>query len=125
MLKAAFVAKADALCTAASRRADALSPPTSLTSLARYLTNYLAIETKLFDDIRALPVPPGDEATVADMIEAQNKVIALEKEAQAAAQRNNRAAFARFDEEITVLVTRANAKFDAYDLKNCGTLSAF
>ena len=125
VLKAAFVAKADALCSAANRRADALPEPTSLASLGRYLTNYLAIETKLFDDIKALPVPPGDEGTVAEMLEAQNKVIALEKEAQAAAQRNNRAAFERLDEEITVLVTQANAKFDAYELKNCGTLSAF
>jgi hypothetical protein len=125
VLKAAFVAKADALCSAANRRADALPEPTSLTSLGRYLTNYLAIETKLFDDIKALPVPPGDEGTVAEMLEAQNKVIALEKEAQAAAQRNNSAAFNRLDDEITVLVTQANSKFDAYDLKNCGTLSAF
>ena len=125
VLKAAFVAKADALCSAANRRADALPEPTSFTSLGRYLTNYLAIETKLFDDIKALPVPPGDEGTVGEMLEAQNKVIALEKEAQAAAQRNNRAAFDRLDEEITVLVTQANAKFDAYELKNCGTLSAF
>lgn len=125
VLKAAFVAKADALCTAASRRANALAEPTSLTSLGRYLTNYLAIETKLFDDIKALPVPPGDEGTVAEMLEAQNKVIALEKEAQAAAQRNQASTFDRLDEEITVLVTQANAKFDAYDLKNCGTLSAF
>ena len=125
VLKAAFVARADALCTAASRRANALSEPTSLTSLGRYLTNYLAIETKLFDDIKALPVPPGDEGTVAEMLEAQNKVIALEKEAQAAAQRNQASTFDRLDEEITVLVTQANSKFDAYDLKNCGTLSAF
>lgn len=125
VLKAAFVAKADALCSAANRRADALPEPTSLTSLGRYLTNYLAIETKLFDDIKALPVPPGDEGTVADMLEAQNKVIALEKEAQAAAQRNQASTFDRLDEEITVLVTQANSKFDAYDLKNCGTLSAF
>lgn len=125
VLKAAFVAKADALCTSATRRANALAEPTSLTSLGRYLTNYLAIETKLFDDIKALPVPPGDEGTVAEMLEAQNKVIALEKEAQTAAQRNNASTFGRLEEEITVLVTQANAKFDAYELKNCGTLSAF
>lgn len=126
VLKAAFVAKADALCVAATRRANALpEPSSSLPSLGRYLTNYLAIETKLFDDIKALPVPPGDEGTIADMIGAQEKVIALEKEAQAAAQRNNGSTFDRLDEEITVLVTQANAKFDAYDLENCGTLSAF
>ena len=126
VLKAAFVAKADALCLAATRRVDALPEPSStLTSVSRFLTSYLAIQTKLFDDIKALPVPPGDEGTVADMLDAQNKAIALEKEAQAAAQRNNRAQFDRLDEEITVLITQANAKFDAYDLRNCGTLSPF
>ena len=125
VLKAAFVARADSLCLAANRKVDALAEPKSLTAVGRYLAAYLPIETKLFADIKALAVPPGDEAAVADMLAAQEKVIEKDKEAQAAAQRNNRPLFDRLNEEDITLVTAANAKFDAYDLPNCGTLSAF
>ena len=124
-MKAAFVAKADALCTAATRKVAALANPTSLATLARYLASYVPIEEKLFADIRALTVPPGDDTTVADMLAAQDKVIAKDKELQAAAQRGNAALFERLDAEETELVTAANAKFDAYGLTACGTLSSF
>jgi hypothetical protein len=125
VLKAAFVARAESLCTAANRKAEALATPSSLTGLARFLTSYLAIEEKLFADIKALVVPPGDDTAVAEMLAAQDKVIAKDKELQAAAQRGNMAQFDRLDAEETELVTAANAKFDAYGLRACGTLSSF
>ena len=125
VLKAAFVARSEALCTAANRKADALTTPSSLASLGRYLTAYVPIEVKLFDDIKALTKPPGDEATIADMLSAQDKVITKDKELQAAAQKASQAQFDRLDEESDTLITAANAKFDAYGLRSCGTLSAF
>jgi len=125
ILKAAFVARAENLCTAANRKADALPGPRSLAGAARFLAAYVPIEEKLFADIRALTVPPGDDTTVADMLAAQDKVIAKDKELQAAAQRGNAALFERLDAEETELVTAANAKFDAYGLTACGTLSSF
>lgn len=125
VLKAAFVARADALCTAANRRAEALAPPSSFASLPRYLASYLPIEEKLFADIRGLTAPPGDDSAIADMLAAQDKVIAKDKELLAAAQRRNEAEFDRLDAEETALVTAANAKFDAYGLRTCGTLSSF
>lgn len=125
ILKAAFVARAESLCTAANHKADALASPTSLASVGRYLAAYLPIEEKLFVDIKALAVPPGDDATVADMLAAQDKVIAKDKELLAAAQGRNQAQFDRLDAEETTLVTAANAKFDAYGLRACGTLSSF
>jgi hypothetical protein len=125
VLKTAFVARAESLCTAANKKAAALAAPTSLATVARYLTSYLVIEEKLFNDIRALPVPPGEEAAVADMLAAQDQVIAKDKALQAAAQAKNQSTFDSLDTEETTLVTAANAKFDAYGLKNCGTLSSF
>ena len=125
VIKAAFVAKADALCTAATRRVEALPRVTSLATAGRFLTSYLPIAEKLFADIRALPVPPGDDGTVVDMLAAQDKAIAKAKELQTAAQARNQAQFERLDDEHVPLVTAANAKFDSYGLRNCGTLSAF
>ena len=125
VVKAAFVAKADGLCTAATRRVNALAEPTSLATFVRFLNSYIPIADKLFADIKALAVPPGDDATVADMLAAQDQVNAKTKELLAAAQARNEAQFDRLDDEHTPLVTAANAKFDAYGLKSCGTLSAF
>jgi len=125
VLKAAFVARSETLCTAATKKAGALASPTSLATLGRYLTSYLAIEEKLFTDIKALVVPPGEESAVADMLAAQDLVIAKDKELQAAAAARNQASFDRLDREETTLVTAANAKFDAYGLRSCGTLSSF
>ena len=125
ILKAAFVARAESLCTAANRKADALAEPTSLAGVARYLSTYLSIAEKLFADIKALAVPPGDDTAVADMLTAQDQALAKEKEAHAAAQRGNEAQFDRLEGEVITLVTAANAKFDAYGLRACGTLSSF
>lgn len=125
ILKAAFVARAEGLCTAANRRADDLASPTSMAGLARYLAAYLPIAEKLFADIKALAVPPGDDSAVAEMLTAQDQALAKEKEAHAAAQRGSDAQYDRIEGEIITLVTAANAKFDAYGLRACGTLSSF
>ena len=125
VLKAAFVARAENLCTAANRKVDALGEPSSLASLVRYLGAYLPIAEKLFADIKALAVPPGDDSAVAEMLAAQDQALAKEREAYGAAQRANAAQFDRLESEVVTLVTAANAKFDAYGLRACGTLSNF
>ena len=126
IIKAAFVARADALCNAANRKADALTgPSTTLASLVRYLAAYIPIAEKLFADIKALAVPPGDDTAVAEMLGAQDQVIAKEKDALAAARSNSESRVSRLEEEVFTAVTAANAKFDAYGLRNCGTLSSF
>ena len=58
------------------------------------------------------------------MLAAQDKVMAKDKETQAAAQRGNAAQVDRLD-EVNTLITAANAKFDAYGLRKCGTLGKF
>ncbi len=125
VLKAAYVARADALCTAANRKADALNQGSSLAAYGRYLVIYIPIEEKLFADIKALVTPPGDEATVADMLAAQDKVIANDKDTRAAAQKGDSAQVDRLGDLNNTFVTQSNSKFDAYGLRNCGTLGNF
>lgn len=125
VLKAAFVARADSLCTAANKKADALAKPTSLATTAKYLTSYVTLEDKLFADIKALVKPPGDEGTVTDMLAAQDLIIAKDKEALAAAQKGDSSSFFSISDEEGTLITAANAKFDAYGLRDCGTLGSF
>lgn len=125
ILRVAFVARAESLCTAANRKAEALAAPTSLASFGRFLASYIPIEEKLLNDIKALVVPPGDEATVAEMLGAQDKVIANDKDTQAAAQKGNAAQVDKFDDLNTTLITASHAKFDAYGLRKCGSLGNF
>ncbi len=125
IIKAAYVARADALCTAANKKADTLSAGTTLAAFGRFLAAYVPIEQKLITDIKALVAPPGDEATIADMLAAQDKVIANDKDTQAAAQKGNAAQVDKFDTLNTALITQAHAKFDAYGLRNCGSLGNF
>jgi hypothetical protein len=125
IIKAAFVARAESLCTAANKKAEALAGPTSLASFGRFLANYIPIEEKLLNDMKALVVPPGDETTVAEMLAAQDKVIANDKDTQAAAQKGNAAQVDTFDDLNTTLITAAHAKFDAYGLRKCGSLGNF
>ncbi len=125
VIKAAYVARADSLCTAANKKAEGLAAPTSLASFSRFLVAYIPIEEKLLNDIKALVAPPGDEATIADIVAAQDKVIANDKDTQAAAQKGSTAQVDKFDDLNTMLITQAHAKFDTYGLRNCGTLGNF
>ena len=123
VLKTAFVAKADALCRAGARELDGVADPRSETprELARYLDDGLSIVTKLMTDLRALPVPPGDEGAVADMLTAQDKADAKIREMRDAASRADESTFAAASHELDPLVTAADAKFDAYGLGICGS----
>jgi len=125
ILKAAFVARADSLCAEGNRKVDALNSGKSLSAYSRFLATYLPIEEKLFNDIRALAPPPGDETTIADMLAAQDKVTAKDKEIQAAAAKGSASQVDRLEDEESTLVTAANSKFDAYGLRNCGSLGNF
>ena len=65
VVKATYVSKAAGLCRDFLRKADAVAPPgNSLASAARYLDAILVLQEKLTADLKALPVPPGDEGPV-------------------------------------------------------------
>ena len=126
VLKAAFVARAEGLSAAANRKADALPDPgSSLPALGRSINAFIPIAEKLFTDIKALAVPPGDESLLAGMFTKQDAVIAKLKEMPAPAQRNNASQVDRLFNELNTLNVASNAAFDAYGLRQCGTLSNF
>ena len=122
VVKGTYVSKAEALCRDAYRKADAIAQPgNSLSSLARYLDAFLAVSNKLAADLKALPAPPGDEATVNEFHNAFDSLNAKFKEASAAAKANNARLVVGLSDELDVGSTALNAKLDAYGLKTCGT----
>jgi hypothetical protein len=125
ILKSAFVTSSATLCRDASRKSDAVTPPgSSAASVGKFFDAELAISNKLATDLRALPVPPGDEATVTDLLAAFDALNAKAKDITAAAKANNAKLVGALSSDLDVATTALNAKFDAYGLTVCGTSGA-
>ncbi len=125
VIKAGYVVKAQALCREASSQLDDLPEASSLRSAAQVFEQGAAILDTLIGELRALAVPPGDEATLDDFYAAQQQVSDKAKEAASAAKSGNERLTESHIEEFEVLTTAANAKADAYDLPDCGTRASF
>lgn len=122
LVKTGFVAKADNVCREGSRNIDAIPEPRAdIRALARALDQVLLVATKMESDLNALPVPPGDETVVADMLAAQDKVLAKEAEMRDAAAGGDGSRVLAAGQEESVLGTAADAKLDAYGLGICGS----
>jgi hypothetical protein len=124
VVKADFVTKAEAACRDAGRKYAAIARPgTTAASRARYFDATLAVSNKLAADLRALPVAPGDEATVTAILDGMDALNAKAKELSAAANANNTRLVAGLVSEVQVAGTAVTAKVDAYGLKVCGSVS--
>lgn len=122
VVKTGFLARADTLCRATMRELEAVVAPRSgNAAIGRYLTQTLQIVQKWVGDLKALPVPPGDEATVAEIVAALEKVTAKWAEAPGAASSGDRSRFDAISKEMSPLNTAADAKLDAYGLGVCGS----
>jgi len=125
IVKGSYVTKSETLCRDAQRKIVGVpKPANSLAALGKYLDSVLGISTKLVTDLKALPAPPGDEATVAEFITAYDSLNAKGKEISAAAKANNPKLVVALSDETDVADTALNAKLDAYGMKSCGTVGA-
>lgn len=123
VVKATYVSKAAGLCRDFLRKADAVpAPGNSLASAARSLDMLLVLQEKLTTDLRAIPVPPGDQAAVQDYLAALDALNAKTKEFSAAAKANNARLVIALNDEFQVAANAVSAKFDAYGLDVCGTV---
>jgi hypothetical protein len=127
VIKAGFVAQADVLCRRAANDTEDIDFPQSDTgrALAAFLGELIALFDDLVDDIRALPVAPGDEATVSEILTAQDKVQDKNREVQDAAADEDIDRFDALNAESVTLTTAADAKWDAYGLGSCGSNFGF
>ena len=121
IVKTAFVAKSDTICRASARALQGIRQPRDQRDTARFFNQALPLLEKLVVDLKALPVPPGDEGAVADIMSGLEKANEKSREARDAAVAGDRSRFIAIDEETTVLVTAVDAKLDAYGLTTCGS----
>lgn len=123
IVKAAFVAKAEAYCKEAINKEDAIREPRNQAGFAAYLDAILTLEERVVDQLRDLAVPPGDGPTVAEMIDTRVKLNAKGRELTNAMRAGNGRQQAAIADELVVLGTAAAAKADAYGIRECGTAS--
>ena len=121
VVKSSYVTKAEVLCTDFVDRVERLAlPGNSLASAARYLDAFLTISTKLQTELKALPVPPGDQPAVDGFLGALDALNAKFRDASAAAKANNATRATTLLDQIDRESDDLNAKFSAYGLTACG-----
>lgn len=121
IVKAAFVARAQGLCREAINQAGDLREPRTESAFPAYLDALLALEEMVVDEMRALAVPPGDQATVAELIDARARLNTKGRELTSAMRARNGPKQRALADELAVLGTAAAAKADAYGIRECGT----
>jgi hypothetical protein len=129
VMKTGFVAQADVL---RRRAADDIygdvdfdADLTDPAAFVAFITHGNDVFEQLVTDIKGLPVPPGDEATLAELFAAQDKVDAKSHEFEDAAGSDDFDRLDALDRELTTLTTAADAKWDAYGLGTCGSNFGF
>jgi len=126
IIKTGFVAQADVLCRrAANEIEDEFDSVNSDREFVNFIGNSLDVFDELVADVRALPVAPGDEATVAEILTLQEKVQAKGREFEDAAADEDFDRIDAIDREVVTLTTAADAKWDAYGLGSCGSNFGF
>ena len=122
VVKSSYVTKANAVCTTFVDKVEALSGPGStMPSVARFLDAFLTHSTKLATDLKAIPVPPGDQAKVDEFLASLDALNTKFRDASAAAKANNPTRAVTLLDEIDPATDQLNAKFDAYGLPACGS----
>jgi hypothetical protein len=128
VMKAGFIAQADVLCRRAADDIYDVDIESAFADDAAFL-DFIAHGNDVFDqlvaDVKALPIPPGDEAILAELFAAQDKAQAKNREFEDAAADEDFDRMDALDREITTLVTAADAKWDAYGLGSCGSNFGF
>ncbi|MGH9277642.1 MAG: hypothetical protein ACRD12_05990 [Acidimicrobiales bacterium] len=122
VVKVAFVAKAEALCRGAARELDGIEPADNTPrEVGRAYDRAVQVFTRLWRDVDALPVPPGDEAEVRARSDANAQQLQKLRELRDALTRADVPRAVAAAEALDVAVTNADAKLDSYGLKVCGS----
>jgi hypothetical protein len=102
------------------RDADAAPTIRNADDATRVLNLGITLFEKLASDLKALPVPPGDEATVADITAQVSNFAGRMRELGAAAAAGDRRRVNAIEKEGDAMLVVMNEKFGAYGLNVCG-----
>lgn len=122
--KKAFIAKADPICAAANAKLKALPDPNTAAELKADLDQTIDIVTKATADLKAIPPPAIDKATLDSWFAENDKAIDLGKQVSTAAAQNNGSKVDDLLNQLDAQNTTVNSKADAYGFKDCGSQGA-
>jgi hypothetical protein len=124
LTKAEYVARANAVCATANARNDAIGDPGSdVSRQAQAVDAGAAIAADTVRQLRHLPVPAGDGATVATIYADVDKIVKDAALLSAALRAGDRLTAQQREQDVQADETVANAEADAYGLTVCGESS--
>ncbi len=122
-VRSGFLALAELYCRRSASDIGAIHIPEGKAGrdFAAYFGATVDILDRMAAGIGAIPAPPGDEARIEEILQAQQAAQAKGREFHAAAADED---FNRMDalyQELAALIAVADAKWDAYGLAICGS----
>lgn len=121
VVKSAYLAKANVLCAAAVMAAEEVPPMgKDPADLRRFIGQTMGALDKMNNQLRALPMPPGDEATLTDLYATIEKTNAKGLALVDAAIAVDRTIFPAAEQEFTKLGEDVGKKMAAYGFGDCG-----
>lgn len=125
VVRSRFVDDAAQRCQAAAASLAELSDPDSRPAAVEHLEAGRTILTQLITDLRALPVPPGDEPALAEVLHRSEIVTARIGELREAVAGGDEGAITAIEEGMAEPIAGAEAAWDGYGVPACGdTLGA-
>lgn len=123
-VKAAYIIKVDALCTAAQKELAALPEPETEQQAVAYFDKALAVGEKMRTEIKAIPAPVTDKDKLDAWFAAGDASIAKTRATREAAAGGDEDKFVELAEQSAQAGLTAAGKASAYGLKACGTEAA-
>jgi hypothetical protein len=120
VVKAGFIAKANMLCQATVSTIAKLAPPgKDPTDVGRYVNEVMGPLEKLSSALRGLPVPPGDEVTVAELLQGLDQANAVGRTLAGANLAQDLPRVATTTKQFADAVHAAGTKLNAYGFGPC------
>ena len=120
VVKDSFVEKGNALCVQLLKTFAGI-PKLRNNDIVRFVNQHADLFDKLANDLKALPVAPGDEATVTDMITSLGSFSGTMRQMGPAAAAGDVKRVNALTKEGDAMEVAVNAKLGAYGLTVCGS----
>jgi hypothetical protein len=120
ILRERFVKLAEPACSAVEKALGDVGEPESRAQFTNLIDRIITTWEKFQADLSVLPVPPGDEQAVKDLLASLSAAAVKMHEARAAVNRYDAAGFSAAWDEVGSLLDAADQKVTAYGLGDCG-----
>jgi hypothetical protein len=119
--KKAFIGKLDAICADVNAKLKIIPDPSTLAEVHTYVDKTIGLVVPALAQMKAIAPPSLDKPTLDAYFAENDKEMDLARQASAAAAANQGSKTDDLLNQIDQSGTTANAKADAYGMKDCGS----